>query len=94
MLSSLVLTAVQFSVPQEIRPSLVPVRIDQVPWRGHGPGSFPPLYQYGKIIGNRSHCLFREKQTSERTSPCSDVAEKLKASAGDSVACLSQHGMQ
>ena len=87
MLSSLVLTAVQSSVPQEIRPSLVPVRIDQVPWRGHGPGSFPPLYQCGNIIGNRLHCLFREKQTSKRTSPCSDVAERLKASAtGNSVA--------
>ena len=81
MLSSLVLTAVQSSVPREICPSLVPVRIDQVPWRGHGPGSFPPLYQHGKRIGNRSHRLFREKQTSDRTSPCSDVAERLKTSA-------------
>ncbi len=81
MLSSLVLTAVQPSVPPEICPSLVPVRIDEVPWRGHGPGSFPPLYQYGKEMLNRSHCLFRKKKTSELTSLCSDVAERLKASA-------------
>ena len=87
MLSSLVLTAVQSSAPQAICPSPVPVRIDQMPWRGHGPGSFPPLNKYEKRIGNRSHCLILKKQSSERPSPCSDVAEKLKASAfGDSVA--------
>ena len=87
MLSSLVLTAAQSSGPQKICPSPVPVRIDQVPWRGHGPGSFPPLYKYEKVVGNRSHCLIQEKQMSERTIPCSDVVEKLKASAfGDSVA--------